>query len=81
MHLPEALRPALVEKLVSMTAIGGVLCLNNNQEWPEELAPSFERLTTSEGGFTSLQNHFTAGGSDEAPFAVTDAMAMILRRN
>jgi chemotaxis methyl-accepting protein methylase len=77
MHLAEPDRPRLVERLAGMTAPGGILCLNNNQEWPQELAPYHDKLTGA--GFVSLHKEFATTGS--APdFAVTDARAMILRR-
>lgn len=80
MHLPEEARPELLDRLAAMTAPGGILCLNNNQEWPEELAPHFKRLTAPDGGFRSLENDFTSGGNGQARFAVTDAMAMVLEK-
>ncbi len=35
----------LIDNLAAMTATGGVLCVNNNQEWPQELTPYFYHLT------------------------------------
>lgn len=87
MHLPEAARPALVDKLCALTAPGGLLCLNNNQEWPGELMPHFDRLTAPGGGFASLHGRpGIAAGTGATPagpvpaFAVTDANAMLLRK-
>ncbi|GIL01445.1 MAG: hypothetical protein BroJett030_13440 [Alphaproteobacteria bacterium] len=87
MHLPEKARPALVARLAELTAPGGILCLNNNQEWPDELVPHFAALTAPAAGFVSLHEALAdAPGTGTTPagpvpaFAVTDANAMILRR-
>lgn len=86
MHMAEQDRQPLVDRLAAITGRGGVLCLNNNQEWPEELAPHYRQLTSPDGGFVSLHARFEAGpgsGGANGPapdFAVTDANAMILRR-
>jgi chemotaxis methyl-accepting protein methylase len=76
MHVAEADRTRLVDSLAAMTAPGGLLVINNNQEWPEELAPFHQRLSGK--GFESL--HRQIGTAGEPDFAVTDARAMILRR-
>lgn len=91
MHLEEADRPAAVRKLAGLTTPGGLLCINNNFDWPQALEPHFVMLTgTGEaqpgaggGEFLSLHERF-AGDSPQnpgAPFAVTDARAMILGRS
>lgn len=86
MHLADADRPALVDKLAALTAPDGILCLNNNQEWPGELAPWFAKLTAPGGGFRSLHAELgsapNTGVTPAGPvpeFARTDANAMILR--
>lgn len=77
MHVAESGRMRLVDSLAAMTAPCGLLVINNNQEWPQELAPYFAHLTGL--GFASL--HRQLGPSESEPdFAVTDARAMILRR-
>ena len=87
MHLDAEDRAPLVARLAAITAPDGILCLNNNQEWPAELVPYFTQLTAPEGGFGSL--HAGLAKTDEErttpagpvpEFAMTDANAMILRR-
>jgi len=84
MHLPADARAALVDKLADCVVPGGVLALNNNQEWPGELESHFAALTAL--GWTSLEAEFVPGATPEgsagpAPhYAVTDANAMILRK-
>ena len=85
MHMAEPDRPRLVEKLAEITAPGGMLCLNNNQEWPGELVPYYRELAGPGGGFSSMHEDFAGGKGEvvgERPdFAVTDANAMILRKD
>ncbi len=87
MHVGKDDRTRLVDSLAALTAPGGILCLNNNQEWPGELVPHFEKLTGPDGAFVSLHaaigdaEKSDHGAQGERPaFAVTDANAMILRR-
>ncbi|MCG6858880.1 MAG: hypothetical protein LJE67_12530 [Salaquimonas sp.] len=83
MHVAEEDKARLVGSLAAMTALNGILCLNNNQEWPGELVPYYEALTAPGGGFISLHEQIAgaAGGSNDGPdYAVTDANAMILKR-
>ena len=87
MHVAEEDRSRLVESLAALTAPGGILCLNNNQEWPVELVPHFKALTGPGGGFVSLHGEVekdcvgdAASAGERPEFAVTDANAMILRR-
>ena len=77
MHVPQGERMRLIDNLAAMTATGGVLCVNNNQEWPQELTPYFYRLTGN--GFLSLHPQIGTQPGEPA-FALTDARAMILRR-
>jgi SAM-dependent methyltransferase len=91
MHLGEADRPAAVRKLAELTTPGGLLCINNNFDWPQALEPHFLMLTGSRGTqpvagggeFSSLHERFAGNWPQnaDAPFAVTDARAMILGRN